>query len=112
MLSLRGWSLSHESNLKDRLILSEIQSAVQDAIEHRGWNWYLSRVIIDDEAYYKAHILIPFKGMELQGRVGDILSTHSGAYVLLEAYLHAIVSLSPKVSSDSIDMLYAESQES
>lgn len=110
MLSLRGWSLSHESNLKDPLILSEIQSAVQDAIEHRGWNWYLGRVIIDKKPYYKAHILIPFEDLDLEGRVGDILSTHSAAYVLLEAYLHAIVSMDPKLSSDSIDMLYAEAQ--
>ena len=110
MLSLRGWSLSHESNLKDRLTLSEIQSAVQDAIEHHGWNWYLGRVIIDKELYYKAQITIPFHDLDFEGRAGDIISTHSPAYVLLETYLHALISLSPELKGDSINWLYEEQE--
>ena len=105
---LRGWSLSYDSDLSDRLTLSEIQSAVQDAIEHRGWNWYLGRVVINKEIYYKAVVSIPSYEGELTTYSGDILSTHSPTYVLLEAYLHTLVTYSPELSGDSVEWLYGE----
>ena len=90
---LRGWTLSYDSDLSERLTLGEIQSAVQDAIEHRDWNWYLARVTIDGTTYYKALISIydVEQAEEFRLQTQDFLSTHSAAYALLEAYLHALI---------------------
>ena len=105
---LRGWSLSYDTDLTERLTLSEIQSAVQDAIEHRGWNWYLGRVLINKETYYKAVVSMPSHDGEVKSQAGDFLSTHSPTYVLLEAYLHTLVMFSPERSSDSIEWMQGE----
>lgn len=105
---LRGWSLSYETDLTDRLTLSEVQSAVQDAIEHRGWNWYLGRVTINNQVYYKAVVTIPTSEEEIKSHYGDFLSAHSATYVLLEAYLHTLVTFSPELSSEPIEWLYGE----
>ena len=103
---LRGWSLFYETDLTERLTLSEIQSAVQDAIEHQGWNWYLGRVLINKEIYFKAVVSIPSYEGELKSYAGDFLSTHSPTYALLESYLHTLVTYSPELSEDSYEWLY------
>ncbi|MBX2820381.1 MAG: hypothetical protein KTR29_11890 [Rhodothermaceae bacterium] len=105
---LRGWSLSYDTDLSERLTLSEIQSAVQDAIEHRGWNWYLGRVEINKETYYKAAISIPSYEEEAKAHTADFLSTHSTSYVLLEAYLHTLVMYSPELFDESIEWMHEQ----
>ena len=93
IFSIRGWTLTHESDVSDRLVNSEIQCAVQEAIESHGWNWYLGRVNIDKGIYYKSRLAM----MEAAGKehkkgasLNIFLSTHSPTHVLLQAYLQAL----------------------
>ena len=101
---LRGWTLAYDSDLTDRLTLAEIQSALQEAIEDRSWNWYLGRVIIDKEVFYKAVISIPAEDPEYIQGVNKFISAHSPAYALLEAYLHKLLLIS-KEMNEGFDIL-------
>ena len=91
IIVLRGWSLSYDSELEDRLTLGEIQCAIQDAIEHRGWNWNLGRFLLDDIVFFRAHISIPHLEYRLHNPIENFISTHSPTYALLEAYLHLVI---------------------
>ena len=93
IFAIRGWTLTHESEISERLVNSEIQCAVQEAIESHSWNWYLGRVNIDKGTYYKSRIaLAPGEDVENKNtaRLNMFLSTHSPTHVLLQAYLQAL----------------------
>ena len=105
---LRGWTLSYDSDLSERLTLGEIQSALQDAIEQRNWNWYLGKVTIDEVTYYKALVSLPSveEHEVFRSQTKDFLSTHSPAYALLEAYLHGLIMHMSLNDSEPIDWAF------
>ena len=91
IFSLRGWTLTNENEISERLTNAEIQCAIQEAIESHGWYWFLGRVRIEDGEYYKCRIAIPVADDGPPApRLNTFLSTHSTAYVLLQAYLQAL----------------------
>ena len=91
MFAIRGWTLTHEYEISERLVNAEIQCAVQEAIESRGWHWYLGRVTIEDGVYYKSRIAVPFTGDKKDApKLNVFLSTHSPTHVLLQAYVQAL----------------------
>jgi hypothetical protein len=90
MFVLRGWSILYDPRSVDRLTLAEIQSAVQDAVEERDWNWYLDRILIEQKVYYKGRVAIPSASDAINRSLSARLSTHSAAYALLLAYLHTL----------------------
>ncbi len=103
MFAIRGWTLTLESDIADRLVNAEIQCAVQEAIESHGWHWVVGRIAIEKGIYYKGRISIqPVADQEEQGaqseqeeqtatpRLNTYLSTHSPTHVLLQAYVHAL----------------------
>ncbi len=92
---LRGWSLFYNNDATDRLTMAEIQAAVQAAIENRGWNWYLGRVRVNGAAYYKALVSIPTDEKDVNAEKSTIISTHSPAFALLEAYLQLLIKVRP-----------------
>ena len=90
MFVLRGWSILYDPRSMDRLTLAEIQSAVQDAVEEHGWNWYLDRILIEEKVYYKGRVAIPDASDVFNRLLSARLSTHSAAYALLMAYLYTL----------------------
>lgn len=93
MISIRGWTLTHEHQIHERLVMSEIQSAVQEAIESRGWNWYLGKVYIEPGTYYKSRISVPLVVAAEKAVHKDLdtkISTHSPTLALLLSYLSAL----------------------
>ena len=91
---LRGWSISFDTEVADRLTVSEVQNAVQEAIEQHEWNWFLGRIKIEKATYYKARISIPNAPDAFNKNLTTRLSTCSAAYALLDAYLHTLEILS------------------
>ncbi len=91
IFAIRGWTLTHEEEVSERLVNSEIQCAVQEAIEAKEWNWYLGRVTIDEGIYYKSKIALP--PSENKHKLNIFLSTHSPTHVLLQAYLQALATI-------------------
>lgn len=91
IFAIRGWTLTHEEEVTERLVNSEIQCAVQEAIEAKEWNWYLGRVTIDEGIYYKSKIVLPASDAPASApKLNIFLSTHSPTHVLLQAYLQAL----------------------
>ena len=90
IFSLRGWTIAYTTDLSERLTISEIQNAVQEAIENRDWNWFVGRFIIDDGIYYKAHISIPTASLQLNKSLPTKVSIHSVAHALLHAYTETL----------------------
>ena len=91
MFAIRGWTLTHEYEITERLVNAEIQCAVQEAIEAHGWHWYLGRGAIEDDLYYKSRIVLPALEEEQERpKLNIFLSTHSPTHVLLQAYLQAL----------------------
>lgn len=90
IFTIRGWSISYDTDVSERLTQAEIQCSVQEAIEQRGWNWYVGRVRIDGKMYFKAGISIPDADPELSQRLNAFLSADSAARALLSAYLIAV----------------------
>lgn len=90
IFALRGWSISFDSEVSDRLTTSEIQNAVQEAIENRSWNWMLGRIIIGENIYYKAKIAIPSLPEAVNRTLKPCLSTCSPAFALLQCYIEVL----------------------
>ncbi len=91
MYAIRGWTLSDENDLTERLVISEIQNAIQEAIESHGWNWYVGRFNIEKGVYYKSRIAYPpSEQEEAPTKLNVFLSTHSATHVLLQAYIQAL----------------------
>ena len=93
IFAIRGWTLTHESEVSERLVNSEIQCAVQEAIESHGWNWYVGRVHIERGTYYKSRLsIMPQESNQKKDtpRLNIFLSTHSPTHVLLQAYVQAL----------------------
>lgn len=101
MFAIRGWTLTQETDVADRLVNAEIQCAVQEAIEAHGWHWVVGRIAIEKGIYYKGRISIqpdtlsseaPEENVEAAAtpRLNTYLSTHSPTHVLLQAYIDAL----------------------
>ncbi|MEM8484053.1 MAG: hypothetical protein AAF564_00830 [Bacteroidota bacterium] len=109
MFAIRGWTLTQETDIADRLVNAEIQCAVQESIEAHGWHWVVGRIAIEKGVYYKGRISIqplaeqteqqapveqpnPEKPLAQAAspRLNTYLSTHSPTHVLLQAYVDAL----------------------
>ncbi len=101
IFTIRGWSISYDTDVSERLTLAEIQCSVQEAIEHRGWNWYVGRVLIDGNTYFKAGISIPNTAEEISQRLNSFLSSDSAARALLNAYLIALETIEKPVLAEA-----------
>ena len=91
MFAIRGWTLTQEFDITDRLVNAEIQCAVQDAIEAQGWHWVVGLITIEKGRYYKGRIsLQKCKDQPDSAPLPTYLSTHSPTHVLLQAYIEAL----------------------
>jgi hypothetical protein len=88
--TIRGWSVSFDTDATERLTQAEIQCAVQEAIENHGWNWFAGRIKIENAYYFKARIAIPEAPPMLSKELNAYLSSDSAARALLSAYLQAM----------------------
>ncbi len=101
IFTIRGWSISYDTDVSERLTLAEIQCSVQEAIEHRGWNWYVGRVLTDGNTYFKAGISIPNTAEEISQRLNSFLSSDSAARALVNAYLIALETIEKPVLAEA-----------
>ncbi len=108
MFAIRGWTLTQEVEISDRLVNAEIQCAVQEAIEAQGWHWVVGRIAIEKGVYYKGRIAIQQAEDKPQAlRLNTYLSTHSPTHVLLQSYVAALKAMAQSKPGD-LEVVHGE----
>lgn len=91
MYAIRGWAVSFDFDDRNRLSQAEIQCAVQEAIEERGWSWSISNTSSRGEILYTARITCYSADHKAPVAYEVQAATHSAALILLQAYLNTLV---------------------